>query len=121
MDQNQRHKTSDKVDIHKITVNCSARGHSVMMEQMEHYTKTKFDEEAGPAQYSLSCCGLCYLSRAQRLVCACVVSLPLVLVTSLLATLTIRALALSDRFQLEALSDDDITFISPSKQVVNGR
>ena len=87
---------------------------------MGHYTKTKFDEEAGPAQYSLSCCGLCYLSRAQRLVCACVVSLPLVLVTSLLATLLIRALILSDRFQLEALSDDDIAFISPSKQVVSG-
>ena len=88
---------------------------------MGQYTKTKFDEEAGHTKYSLSCCGLCYLSRAQRLVCACVVSLPLVLVTSLLATLLIRALTLSDRFQLEALSDDDIAFISPSKQVVNGR
>ena len=88
---------------------------------MGHYTKTKFDEEAGQAQYSLSCCGLCYLSRAQRLVCACVVSLPLVLVTSLLATLLIRALTLSDRFQLEILSEDDIAFISPSNEVVSGR
>ena len=87
---------------------------------MGHYTKTKFDEEAGQTQYSLSCCGLCYLSRAQRLVCACAVSLPLVLVTSLLATLVIRALALSERFQLETLSDDDIAFISPSNRTVNG-
>ena len=87
---------------------------------MGHYTKTKFDEEAGHTQYSLSCCGLCYLSRAQRLVCACAVSLPLVLVTSLLATLLIRALTLSERFQLETLSDDDIAFISPSNQTVDG-
>lgn len=86
---------------------------------MGQYTKTKFDEEAGQTQYSLSCCGLCYLSRAQRLVCACAVSLPLVLVTSLLATLVIRALALSERFQLETLSDDDIAFISPSNRTVN--
>ena len=90
---------------------------------MGRYTKTKFDcdEEAGSwSRHSLACCGLCYLSRAQRLVCACVLGLPLVVVTSLLATLLIRALALQERFQLETLSEDDIVFISPSEQHVKG-
>ena len=90
----------------------------------------------------VSCCGLCYISRslvlytaphsystlgspvtlcrAQRRVVCCLVVAPLVVVAVLAATLVIRAATIQDRFQLRTLAEDDISFISPSEEQVNG-
>ena len=87
----------------------------------------------------VSCCGLCYISRsmvlytapssystlgspvtfcrAQRRVVCCLVGAPLAV---LAATLVIRAATIQDRFQLRTLSEDDISFISPSEEQVKG-
>ena len=60
------------------------------------------------------------LCRAQRRVVCCLVGAPLVVVAVLVATLVIRAATIQDRFQLRTLADDDISFISPSEEQVNG-
>ena len=60
------------------------------------------------------------LCRAQRRVVCCLVGAPLVVVAVLAATLVIRAATIQDRFQLRTLADDDISFISPSEEQVNG-
>ena len=87
----------------------------------------------------VSCCGLCYISRsmvlytapssystlgspvtfcrAQRRVVCLLVGAPLAV---LAATLVIRAATIQDRFQLRTLSEDDISFISPSEEQVKG-
>ena len=90
----------------------------------------------------VSCCGLCYISRsmvlytapssystlgspvtfcrAQRRVVCCLVGAPLAVLAVLAATLVIRAATIQDRFQLRTLSEDDISFISPSEEQVKG-
>ena len=55
--------------------------------------------------------------RAQRRVVCCLVGAPLAV---LAATLVIRAATIQDRFQLRTLSEDDISFISPSEEQVKG-
>ena len=60
------------------------------------------------------------LCRAQRRVVCCLVGAPLVVVAVLAATLVIRAATIQDRFQLRTLAEDDISFISPSEERVNG-
>ena len=76
----------------------------------------------GPVQYTApySTSTLVTLCRAQRRVVCCLVGAPLVVVAVLAATLVIRAATIQDRFQLRTLAVDDISFISPSEEQVNG-
>ena len=81
---------------------------------MKLNNKTRFDEEDGGR--SLTCCGLCYFSRTQKILCYLAIVIPVLVIVSLVLAILINTWTVKDKFQLQRLSEDDIHFVNPSNE-----
>ena len=80
--------------------------------------KTRFDEE--DLDRSLTCCGLCYFSRTQKLLCSLAIVIPFLVIISLVLAILINTWTVKERFQAQKLSEDDIHFVNPSNEEATG-
>ena len=82
--------------------------------------KYRFDAEEGE-DGSLTCCGLCFCTRAQRTAFFLSLSVPLIIILALFLTILIKALTVQEKFQVEKLSEEEIDFLNLDEETKMGK
>ena len=86
---------------------------------MGSYKRTKFDEEQ-QEKSSLTCGGLCYLTKTQKRICYTVIAAPLIALLVLVSVILGLTFTVEEKFQIEKLSEEPVNFLNPSAEEAIG-